>query len=60
MSLSLSEEEYVGTRKSQGTPWSYIVVLLVTGLLLTLLPNRVFGPINANYSTSDGSFIVGR
>jgi hypothetical protein len=58
MSLSLSEEEYVGTRKSQGTPWPYIVVLLVTGLLLTLLPNRVFGPL-VNYSTSDGSFIVG-
>jgi hypothetical protein len=58
MSLSLSEEEYVGTRKSQGTPWPYIVVLLVTGLLLTLLPNRVFVPL-VNYSTSDGSFIVG-
>jgi hypothetical protein len=55
MSLSLSEEECVGTRESQATPWPYIVVLLVTGLLLTLLPNRVFGPV---YSTSDGSFIV--
>jgi hypothetical protein len=58
MSLSSSEEEYVGTRKSQDTPWSYIVVLLATGLLLTLLPNRVFGPVNVNYSTSDGSFSV--
>jgi hypothetical protein len=58
MPPSLSEEEYVGTRKNEDTPWSYIVVLLATGFLLTLLPNRVFGPVNVNYSTSDGSIIV--